>query len=188
MTPEEIKAFKAAVADPVMENLMKRTVLSNGLRFVDRLDISYLDGRSCGTDSVFKASGLSYQDGTVKPFEHEVFDTDFAEFLNSLKDCTFILDGTAFIFDELNEMEILTKIRTLSCCAVLFADLAQMRDVTYSFENPEYLKMRFILQNSGPEKAELDSLLDSATSRAAVNQHSSGATTRDPERFELFKR
>lgn len=93
MTPEELKRFKEEVADPRMREIFDNTVIPEGACFIDKVEIGFLDGRSCGFESVIEASGLQYADGKVQEYQYSETDVSVDEFVEAHKGCSFISDG-----------------------------------------------------------------------------------------------
>lgn len=164
MTYEELIQFRDSVAAPAMKRLLDNTELVEGACFIDRMSLSYLDGRSWGVDCVFKASGLVCENGVVKPFECYAEDEEFGDFLQKLKSCVFISAGEVFITNELMELELKTTMRCASALVPLFEDVALLNNIERCFESLEYLKMCYIYQQENTPKA-VDELISDAEQR-----------------------
>ena len=164
MTYEELVQFRETVAAPAMKRLLDNTELAEGTCFIDKVSLSYLDGRSWGVDCVFKASGLICENGVVKPFECYAEDEEFGDFLQKLKSCAFISAGDVFITNELMELELKTTMRCVSALVPLFEDVALLNNMERCSEPPEYLKMCYIYQQENSSKA-VDELISDAEQR-----------------------
>lgn len=123
MTSDELLQFRDSVAFPAMKKLFEATVIPEGFCCINELSVSFLDGRSCGVDSEIKATGLLFKNGEVEEYEFCEIDMDFAEFVESHKNCVFMADGTLKFCNELDEFEINTVIRQFDLCARICPDL-----------------------------------------------------------------
>lgn len=142
MTPEEIKRFRDEVAEPRMKKLLDNTVVPEGFCCIDNVEISFIDGRSWGIDSQFKASGLMFAHGKVEAYEFDKIDIGVSEFVEAHKGCVFLSGGSLKISDELEEFDMNTNISNLrGVCLKLFEDFECARYLTYVMSSPEYLKM-----------------------------------------------
>ena len=168
MTYEELIQFRERVAAPAMKRLLDNTELVEGMCFIDRLSLSYLDGRSWGVDCTFKASGLIYENGIVKPFECYAEDEEFEDFVQKLEGCSLVSSGEVFIANELIELELKTTIRCTPSLVSLFQDLSLLTDMDYCSDSLEYLKMCHIYQQENGSKA-VDELISGAELRVESN-------------------
>lgn len=140
MTHEELMAFRKHISEPIDSKLFDKVELNDGMAFIDCLEVYYLDGRNCGHDCRMIASGLKMADGEVVPFEHEEFDVSLKKFLSEL-DYPFISQGHLLIEDEINPVEIKTKLCNATRCASIFNEFHCMEDKTYLGNSIEYEKM-----------------------------------------------
>jgi len=177
MTSEESKRFKTAIADPAMERLLAHTQLREGTCYIDELELAYLDGRTSGVDTFFKASGLILKNGAVRKYEYMDNNCSFRDFLCTLMECTLVLDGKLLITDELKDLEIATTIRSARHCAPLFKDIAFLQSLSQCGQTEEYLKMCHIYQSDQKAMAQHSPSLDSMI-QAAIQQRNRGPFSR----------
>ena len=144
MTHEELMVFKENIAVPRMMEIFEKTEIPEGLCIIDNAKISFLDGRSCGHETLMEASGLVYKDGKVSQYSYEELDVSVADFVEAHKGAVLLLDGKFQVFDELQEMDIQTVIRSLDCCIKVFPELEKLNDL--EFDGPSFVweKMKFL--------------------------------------------
>lgn len=164
VTYEELIQFRERIAAPAMKRLLDNAELSEGMCFIDRMAFSYLDGRSWGVDCTFKASGLVYENGVVKPFECYTEDEEFEEFIQRLEGCSLVSNGDLFVTNEYMELELKTTMRCASVLVPLFQDIAMLDGLERCSDSPEYLKMCYIYQQENGSKA-VDELIADAEER-----------------------
>lgn len=155
MHPEEIKAFRELVADPIEQKVYDAIELQDGMSFIDRLEVFYLDGRNCGHDSRMVAYGLKVDDGTVTPFEHEAYDMSLKEFLSNISS-PFISNGIFTVEDEINPIEIKTNLCLSAKCSAMFSELECLKDATFLGNSHEYEKMVHILANNSEDEPSME--------------------------------
>lgn len=157
MNSEELLQFRESVAFPALKKLFERTDIPDGFCCINELSVSFLDGRSCGVDSEIKATGLLFKNGEVEEYEFCEIDMDFAEFVDSHKNCVFMSDGTLKFRNELDEFEINTVMRQFALCARICPDLEayvhldlasstsekgiQFEKMMYLFETDDFLSL-----------------------------------------------
>lgn len=145
MTHEELMRFKKDVADPAMRKIFARTEIPEGMCCIDKVNIEFLDGRSCGVDSLIEAAGFKYCNGRVQEYQYSETDVSVAEFAEEHKGCVFICDGQLRVFDELDKFEINTGLSNGQRCAKVFEDLKCLEELDYRLQSMEYEKMKAIL-------------------------------------------
>lgn len=170
MTPEELKRFKNEIADPTMQRLMSSAKLEEGLCFIEKIKLNYIDGRSWGCDSVFEAEGLIYQDGKVQPFAVEIVDEKFNVFFESLRDCYVLAEAEVVIADELNETEIKTTFRGVAFLIPLYEDVQELRELSCCGYPPEYLKMKESVVEFKDDKNSLNAQISTAEALKSRNE------------------
>lgn len=148
MTPEELKRFKKEVADPRMREIFAKTEIPEGMCCIDKVTIGFLDGRSCGFESVIEASGLRYADGKVQAYEYSETDVSVDEFVEAHKGCAFISDGALRVYDELDQFEINTAIWNHGRCGKAFDGLEGLEKLDFRFQSMEFEKMKAIFEGS----------------------------------------
>ena len=127
-----------------MKELLDKTEIPEGLCCIDNVEISYLDGRSYGTDSLIKASGLLYKKGKVEEYKYEEADVDVSDFIEAHKTCVFMSDGKLSVWDELEETEVNALIRNYDFCGRLFPDLLSFNDLRKEWNFIEFIKMQHL--------------------------------------------
>ena len=181
MTPEELLQFRDSIAFPAMKRLFEATDIPDGFCCINELSISFLDGRSCGVDSEIKATGLIYKDGQVEEYTFCEIDIDFAEFVEMHKDCVFMTDGTLQFFNELDEFQITTVMRSFDLCARICPDLEQyvnldlvsnssqkgirFEKMKYLYEGNDYLSLN---QSEDHKKPSLAAQMDGAAMKSGL--------------------
>lgn len=206
MHPNDLKEFRDNVAMPRLLALFEKTQIPDGARFIDSLEISLLDGRNCGFDSRIQASGLFYHNGKAEKYSYDELDVSLSDFFTDHKDCTFISDGSLRITDELEEMDLSTRIRNINSCPRFFHWLESPNDINIEMTSIQYEKLKYMLANSEvtisrEETLEevdsrenenktnisipsLDSRIQSANARAADPQPGFHARATEPDRQE----
>lgn len=148
MTPEELKRFKKEVADPKMKQIFANTVIPEGACFIDRVSIGFLDGRSCGFESVIEASGLVFANGKVQEYQYSETDVSVDEFVEAHKGCAFISDGSLRVYDELDQFEIKTELWNHLRCAKVFGEVEDLGKLNFRYQSMEFEKMKAIFEGS----------------------------------------
>ena len=142
MLTHELHWFRDNIAKPRMQQLMDNTTIPEGYCCITDLDISLLDGRSCGVESVLSAKGLVYQNNTVKEYVYQTQDFEDSDFFEKHKSCVFLSDGELHVSDALQEIDISTVLRNLNTCADLFPQLKPAKTLQVENGSLEYLKMK----------------------------------------------
>lgn len=147
MHPNDLKEFRDNVAMPRMKQLFDNTEIPDGACYIDKLELEFLDGRSCGVDSHVLASGLVYNDGQAEKYTYDEYDVDFNDFFTTHKDCIFISDGPLCICDELDEMDLHTRIRNIDNCKKIFSWLDVSSEIKVEMTSIQYEKLKYLLEN-----------------------------------------
>ena len=163
MNHEELLWFRDNIAIPKMQQLLQNTTIPEGYCVIIDLDVSILDGRSCGVDSELKAQGFVYKEGKVEPYSFETLDFEETDFFETHKSSIFLEDGKLHVWDELQQMDVNTILNNLNICAELFPELKPAAAMRVEREPLEYLKMKQILEDT--KKAELNAKIQSITAR-----------------------
>lgn len=150
MNRQELIWFRDNVAIPKMQQLLQNTTLPEGYCCITSLDVSILDGRSCGIDSELKAEGLLYKNGKVELYTFETYDFEATTFFEDHKSSIFLSEGKLHIWDELQEMEMNTILGNLSICAGLFPELKPATSLTVESHPLEYLKAKDLYEKIEP--------------------------------------
>ncbi|MBQ8039703.1 MAG: hypothetical protein IJ274_07545 [Lachnospiraceae bacterium] len=153
MTYEELVIFRENVVAPRMRRIIEETEIPEGLCYLTKLEISFLDGRNCGYESQIKADGLLYQNGKVTEYHYEEMDATVEEFVKAHAGCRFMSDAKFTLYDEMEEMEIQTVMRTSSHLARLYPDLGKLREIPMDLSSFEWVKMKFLYDNGVEDKA-----------------------------------
>lgn len=149
MTHEELIAFRDKVALPKLLELFENTQIPDGACYIDKVAINLLDGRSCGCETQYRASGYQYKDGQVTKYEFDETDIDLGAFCEVHKDCIFVTDGKLIVSDELCEMELNTVLRNINVCGKLFPELANIPEMNMAHAPVPYYKMEHLYGNKG---------------------------------------
>lgn len=161
MTHEELIAFRDTIAMPKLMELFAKTEIPEGACYIDHLDIQFLDGRNCGHESYFQASGYVWKNGAAEKYTFEEVDITFQDFYEAHKNCIFVSDGKLEVSDELSELDLSTTIRNLDVCGKLFPDLQNLPKLTIEFSPVAYYKLEHLVKESA-------SVVDMDTSGLAV--------------------
>lgn len=145
MLISELHQFRDQVAQPVMRQLLEKTQIPDGYCCINNLSISMLDGRSCGTENVWKASGLKFCAGRVEEYIFEREDLSAEEFVQAHQNCVFLFEGKLHIYEELFPMEINTEIGLIGQCAKIFPELPDTKTLNIIIDTVPLLKMVHIL-------------------------------------------
>lgn len=148
MTHEELMMFKKEVADPRMREIFAKTEIPEGMCCIDKVEIGFLDGRSCGFESVIEASGLQYANGKVQEFKYSETDVSVDEFVEAHKGCAFISDGALRVYDELDQFEINTALWNHARCGKVFDGLEGLEKLDFRSQSIEFEKMKAIFEGS----------------------------------------
>lgn len=155
MTHEELHDFSENVAGPVHGLLFDKTDIPNGFCCIDNVDIHLFDGRSCGRESEFKASGLMFQDGRVEDYTFFEEDINFTEFIEAHKNCVFVSNGKLTLLNDLEEYEIKTLISRFDICAAICHEVKDYEQLNFEFNcsdaGMKFAKMRWIYQAQSNE-------------------------------------
>lgn len=151
MLTRELESFRDSVVTPRMMELLSNTEIPDGACYIDDLKVSFLDGRSCGHETLIEASGLSFQDGQVKAYRFSECDLSLNDFLAAHKDCVFLSDGSLLVSDELQEMELRTVIRNRQDCEKLFPEMNSQVDKNIEFWSLVFEKMKHLFRDQEKE-------------------------------------
>lgn len=179
MTPEEIRIFKREVADPRMKRLLADVTVPEGFCCINNLEMSFWDGRSYGASTQFIASGLKKQNGIIVEYAFEEIDISCTEFANVHKNCVFISNGNLKIYDQLDNITLMTDIGNLPYrCIEIFPELADCGQLVLRPSSElEFLKMKelFAEQSGQDHKFSLSEKIESAASRVVSASRGRGA-------------
>lgn len=164
MHPNDLKVFRDNVAMPRMMQLFVNTEIPDGACYIDNLELGFLDGRSYGVDSHIMASGLVYRDGRAEKYTYNDYNVDFNDFFTLHKDCIFISDGKLRINDDMDEMDLYTKIRNIETCKKIFPWLDISSEIKVEMTSIQYEKVKYLLENQ--QKTSLDEQIGVAVARA----------------------
>lgn len=128
MNYKDLITFREAVADPVSNAMFDSVQIPDGFCCIDNVRISFLDGRNCGVDSLFQASGVVYIGSTVEEYTYSEQDMSFEDFVHAHVGNVFLTDGTLHFTDELEELEVKTTIYG-------FRHLAKIREDLGAYQN-----------------------------------------------------
>ena len=184
MNYQDLVAFRDAVTIPKLMELFENTEIPEGSCYIYELEISYLDGRSCGFDSNIRAAGLVYHDGNVQEYCFDQCDIDVNDFLAAHKECTFMSDGQLRIIDELEELDIVSKIRNLRNCERFFPQLEGLNEFNLEFTSVVFEKMKYLMHKNDVEKHPIDKLIADAAAKSSIQKGTHGKTP--PEKDRLF--
>lgn len=170
MNYEDLVNFRDNIANPRMKEIFSKTTIPEGACFIDHVELSFLDCRSTGVDSHFKASGFEYTDGQAQVYQFDDTDLTAGEFFEAHKDCHFVSDGHLSVRDEMEDLELNTVLRNLSSCAKLFYQFENLPEVSIVANPMEYHKLRYLIEQ-GPEKPQIAQVVDMDTDGLAVEGH-----------------
>ncbi len=146
MTHEDLVKFEKEIAGPRRKEILKKTKVQEGTLFLTGLEISILDGRSSGVDSRIKARGLKYENGEVIDYDYEKMDVTIQEFVEEHKNYNFSYEAEFKLFDEIEELELSTVVRSVAFLEPLWQSLKHLRDIDI-VDSFEFIKMEFMYQN-----------------------------------------
>lgn len=159
MHPNELKQFRRNTADPRMKQLFEETQIPDGTCFIESLEIDRLDGRSWGYDNHIQASGLLYRNGQTEEYFYDEADVDLKSFFDSHKDCIFISDGNLRIGDELEEMDLSTRLRKINTCEKYFSWFHAPTSINIEMFSIQYEKAKYLLaKRQGVERTSTESI------------------------------
>lgn len=147
MTHEDLVKFEKEVAGPRQKEILKKTKIQEGTRFLMDLKVSVLDGRCNGIDGIIEASGLVYENGEVKRHHYEEKDVTIQDFVNAHKDYKFAYDAVFELFDEIEELQLSTVIRSTAFLEALYPELKSLREMDI-VDSWEWVKMNFMYDNN----------------------------------------
>lgn len=156
MNVRDLESFRDYVANPRMLQIFEKTELPEGVCYIDTLNVSFLDGRSCGHETLIEASGLIFKSGNVEEYQFSECDISLNDFLSSHKNYVFLSDGSLFVSDELAEMELRTLIRNLQICEKLFSEMKCHEDMNIEPASLFYEKMKYLFKTKGKESPVLN--------------------------------
>lgn len=146
MTHENLVKFKKEVVGPRRREILQKTKIQEGTRYLMDLKVSILDGRSNGVDSRIEANGLVYENGEVKKHHYEEMDVTIQDFIDAHKDYKFAYDAEFKLFDEIEELELSTIIRSTAFLEALYPELKSLREMDI-VDSWEWVKMKFMYDN-----------------------------------------
>lgn len=161
MNREDLLRFRDVVAYPAMKSLFEKTEIPEGFCCINDLSIAFFDGRSCGTDSEIKAQGLICRNGKIEEYSFCECDLSFSDFVEAHKDCAFSMDGKLQFYNELEELELRTVIRSFDICARICPELEEYihlnrvsnsSELGIRFEKMKYLFVGDDYLNLGSQK------------------------------------
>ena len=189
MTPGEIKQFKKDIADPRMCDIYTHTQIPAGACYIDSLNIEFLDGRSCGVESVIEACGVFEKDGAIEKYSFYAQDISVSEFVEKHREFSFLGDGQLRVYDELDDLEINTRLQNENRCADIFKELECLEQLSFVSQDFVYLKMKAVLehdplvqqeaQKTGSLKQALDQKIQAASNQNTSNKNISSRLERD---------
>jgi len=165
MHPNDLKEFRDNVAMPRMMQLFENTQIPEGACYIDNLEFGFLDGRSCGVDSHILASGLVYRDGRAEKYVYDEYDVDLNTFFVAHKDCIFVSGGRLRVEDELDEIDMSTRIRNIGTCQKAFSWFDVLPNINIRMVSDEYEKLKYLLENQ--PQTSLDEQIGVAKARAS---------------------
>lgn len=145
MHARDLEHFRDHVAIPRMMQLFEKTHISEGSCCIDKLEIDFLDGRSCGHETYIEASGMIFRNGEVEEYLFSEADISVEEFFASHRDCIFVADGDLLVSDELEDMELRTRMRNIDVCQKLFPMMTPPKGLQIEFVSIAYEKMKHLL-------------------------------------------
>ena len=151
---DELMAFKKNVHDPVMGRIFEQTELKEGCTVIDRMHISYLDGRNSGHDQRICVSGYMFEDGDVTRYEREVYDVSVKELMKGIEEIPFIFDGNLLITDENLSIKLETQFCSADNAAPLFPEVMDIQPKQRLIQSMEYEKMKFLYSESEEQTQE----------------------------------
>lgn len=151
--PHELNEFYNNTASARMIQLFEKTVIPEGSCYIDRVEVTSLDGRNCGFDSRIQASGLFYRNGRVEEYCFDEVDMDLSDFFDIHRDAVFISDGTLRVCDEVQEMDLTTKIRNMGNCDRFFHWFESPKDFAPVLTSIEYEKLCYLLNSQQNSKS-----------------------------------
>lgn len=150
MTHEDLVKFEKEVADPRQREILQKTKVQEGTRFLMGLKVLVLDGRCSGADSRIEANGLVYENGEVKKYHYEEMDVTIKDFVDAHKDYKFTYDAVFELFDEMEELELSTVVRSTTFLESLYPELKPLREMNI-VDSWEWIKMEFMYDNNFKE-------------------------------------
>lgn len=162
MTHKELIAFRDSVAKPALMRAFAQTQIPEGACYIDNVSLHFLDGRSCGCESQFQASGYALKNGAAERYTFDELDLTVTEFFEAHKNCIFVTDGKLQVCDELSELELNTTLRNLHLCSRIFPALDFAPEVSMAYSPIEYYKLEHLVNANAP-------VVDMDTSGLAVD-------------------
>ncbi len=169
MHPNDLIWFREHVTKPKMQQILQNTTIPEGYCCITHLDISLLDGRSCGVESALALKGLRSTNGKIEEYAYQTYDFEYSDFFDTHKNCIFLSDGTLHIWDELQQMEVTTILSNLASCAEIFPLLQQFATLQVEHMPLAYLKMKQLFEEETKDR--LDQKIRSADSAQGVLTH-----------------
>lgn len=150
MTHEDLVKFEKEVAGPRQKEILQKTKVQERTRFLMNLKVSILDGRCNGADGRIEANGLVYENGEVKRHHYEEMDVTIQDFVDAHKDYKFAYDAVFELFDEIEELQLSTVIRSTAFLEALYPELKSLREMDV-VDSWEWIKMEFMYDNNFKE-------------------------------------
>lgn len=177
MHPNDLIEFRETIAIPRMMQLFEKTQIPDGTCYIDNLEISVLDGRNCGFDSRIQASGFFYRNGMAEKYLYDECDVALSDFLAKHKDTIFISDGSLRICDELEELDLSTRIRNIRDCGRFFHWLKSPKEIQIELVSIEYEKLKYLVAKQEKEsqlkcRSSVDAQISNASFRASESRSS----------------
>lgn len=173
MHPRDLIQFRDNVAVPRMKQLFEQTPIEEGACFIDDLEIARLDGRSCGFDNHVSAAGLLFRNGVAEEYSYDECDVEFSDFFAEHKHCIFISDGKLCVADELDELDLRTRIRNIGDCGRFFPWFVAPSEINIEWASIQYEKLKYLLSvQKTAERPALDSLVNAAAEQRSTIKYS----------------
>lgn len=158
--------YRNEAPSPLMQRLFDKTQIPEGTCYIDHLEISSLDGRSCGFESYIRASGLKYLNGRAEQYLYEEYDVPLKDFFAQHADCIFLSDGALQFHDEVGEMSLSTVIRNIKAGERLFPWFESPADLTMEMTSVAYEKLCHLHDEAQKSAPSLSDKISSASRRA----------------------
>lgn len=162
----DLEEFRDSVANPRMEQLIESTQIPEGACYINQLEVSFLDGRSCGQESLIEATGLLYQDGKVEKYHFSELDIGMDEFLAKHEGAVFVAGGSLHITDELEQMDLRTNLGNSRECGKLFPQMSYTQEMIVEDTPLSFEKMKHLLQTQQKELPDRGGSLDALVKKA----------------------
>lgn len=161
--------YRNEAPSPLMQRLFDKTQIPEGTCYIDHLEISSLDGRSCGFESYIRASGLKYLNGRAEQYLYEEYDVPLKDFFAQHADCIFLSDGALQVNDQVQELSLNTVIRNIGASAKLFHWMESPTDLTMEMATVAYEKLCYLFDEAPKAATSLSDKISSASRRAGTD-------------------